>query len=323
MAEAASSRVCVVGSINMDLVVRTPRIPLPGETVLGGGYRTFPGGKGANQAVAAARMGASVSLIGCIGDDPHGIKIRQALEGEKLDLSGLITRAGQASGLALITVAEGGENTIVVSSGANSTLADADVQAHKALITSADTLLMQLEIPTPVVLCAAKLAREAGRAVVLNAAPARGLPPELLKLVDLVVMNRAEAARLLGLDPNSDPGRLALRLPELGVATAVLTLGGQGGILVHRGRIRRIPTPQVQSVDAVGAGDAFCGTIASEWGRVHAAAARSEAEFSLVEHAVLMASAAGALAATRSGAQPSIPQRAEVVPLAGTLRLGT
>lgn len=317
------AKVCVIGSINMDLVVRTPRLPVHGETVLGGGYRTFPGGKGANQAVAAARMGAKVSLIGCIGDDPHGPKVRAALDAESMDLAHLAVRAGQSTGLALITVAENGENTIVVSSGANASLTPEDVAAASAAITSADVTLLQLEIPLPAVLAAAQAAKSAGRAVLLNAAPARQLNADLLKLVDVVLVNKVEGARILGLEPNIDPGRLALRLPELGVHTAILTLGQQGAVLVHRGRIRRVPTPGVQPVDATGAGDAFCGVFAAMWPAAHAATARSDAEFAAVERAVLMASAAGALATTKLGAIPSLPTRAEIEPLAADLKLGT
>lgn len=310
--------VCIVGSLNMDLVVRAPRIPTPGETVLGNTYRTFPGGKGANQAVAAARMlgaGARVSLIGCLGDDPHGAKLRAALEAEGIDLSHVLVRAGEQhpTGLALITVAEGGENTIVVSPGANASLQISDVEAARATIQGSAVLLMQLEVPTAAVAAAAKIAREAGRAVILNAAPARQLPPEMLKQVDVLVVNRTEAAIMLGMDPGIDAARLALRLPELGVATVVLTQGVQGAILAHKGRPRRMAAVTVQAIDAVGAGDAFCGALAASWARVHAAiTARSPDEFRLCEDAVRTATVAGALATTKAGALPSMPRREDV-----------
>jgi ribokinase len=311
--------VCVIGSLNMDLVVRAPRIPKPGETVLGGAYRTFPGGKGANQAVAAARMlggGGKVAFVGSVGDDPHGIKIKAALEPEGIDLSRLMTRPGEATGLALITVAEGGENTIVVAPGANALLTAADVEASKEIIENSDVLLMQLEVATVAVAAGAKLAREAGKAVILNAAPARQLAPDLLKQVDVLVVNRSEAAILLAMDPTVDPARLALRLPELGVPTVLLTQGALGAILAHKGRPRRIPSPTVQPLDTVGAGDAFCGALAARWGVVHAAIkSRSPVEFVLVEEAVKVAAAAGALATTKSGALPSMPRVEEVMPL--------
>jgi ribokinase len=319
---AQQHSVCVVGSLNMDLVVRAPRIPAAGETVLGGSYRTFPGGKGANQAVAAARMLAGegwVALIGCIGDDPHGQKLRAALEPEGLDLSRLLVRAAEqhATGLALITVADGGENTIVVSPGANASLTAADIEAARESIESAGVLLCQLEVPTATVAAAVKIAREAGRGVILNAAPARALPPELIKMVDVLVVNKTEAAIMLAMDPGIDAARLALRLPDLGAPTVILTQGAHGAILAHKGRPRRMPAVPVQAVDAVGAGDAFCGALAACWGPVLAAIrAKSPEEFKLVEEAVKLATVAGAVATTKAGALPSMPRRAEVEEMA-------
>lgn len=324
MSQPLPSRVCVVGSVNMDLVVRSPRLPAPGETVMGGSYRTYPGGKGANQAVAAARMGAQVSFVGAIGDDPHGTKVLAALEAERLDLSHLLVRPGETTGLGLITVADGGENMIVVSPGANATVKVEDVQQAREVITGADVLLLQLEIPTSAIIEAARMAHDAGVCVMLNAAPARVLPAELLKHIDVLIVNRVEASVLLGVDSNSDPGRMTLRLPELGPPTILLTLGAQGSIISHRGRPRRVPTPQVAAIDCVAAGDAFCGALAAAWKPVHEAAKiRNPEEFKLVEPAVLLASAAGALAATKLGAIPSLPTREEVLPLVSALKFGT
>lgn len=303
----------------MDLVVRAPRIPVPGETVLGGSYRTFPGGKGANQAVAAARMGAHVSLIACLGDDAHGQRLRDAMTPEGMDLSGLRVREKEATGLALITVAEGGENTIVVAPGANASLSPEDVQQSAVLITGADVLLVQLEVPLASVQAAAAIARGAGRCVVLNAAPARVLPRELLSLVDVLIVNQTEAMRMLNIDSRLDPARLALRLPELGLTTVLLTLGSSGAIMAHKGRPKRLSPPGVRSVDSVGAGDAFCGALAVAWAEVHAAQKRKDhREFELAEHAALVAAAAGALATTKPGAIPSMPTRADIDSLMAT-----
>lgn len=320
--ELAGNSVCVVGSVTMDLVVRAPRLPKPGETVLGGAYRTFPGGKGANQAVAAARMGVPTTLVAAIGDDPHGVKVKAALEVESIQLERLLVRAGEATGLGLITVDDDGENQIVVSPGANATLTADDVRASEALIQSAHVLLLQLESPNATVLEAARLARAAGKSVILNAAPGRIVSQELMKLVDVLVVNRPEAATLLQMDSSIDPARLALRLPELGPATSLLTLGSQGAILAHRGRPRRVPTPSVKAVDAVGAGDAFCGALASAWAPVHACERKGGPdELRCVERAVLLASAAGAMAATRAGAMPSMPRRSEIEPLAASMKI--
>jgi ribokinase len=304
--------VCVVGSVNMDLVVRVQRLPGVGETVLGSGYRTYPGGKGANQAVAARRAGAPAALIASVGDDAHGHRVRQALENEGINLTGLVVRKGETTGLGLVTVAEGGENVIVVSPGANASLTPDDVVQATGLIQSAAALLVQLEIPLPSVTAAIMIAREAGKTVLLNASPARQVPTDLLRKVDVLVVNRAEGARLVGMDLGADPARIAVRLPDLGPSTIVLTLGAQGSVLIHRGRPRRFPAPHVESVDTTGSSDAFCGALAASWPVVSRAGARSAEELALAERAVLFATAAGALATTRPGAIPSLPARADV-----------
>lgn len=325
MADASTNPlVCVLGSLNMDLVVRCPHLPAHGETVLGSSYKTYPGGKGANQAVAAARMGATVSIIGRIGDDAHGPRLRSVLESDRVGTTHLHTTTDIPSGLGMITVEDSGENTIVVASGANSLVSVEDVQAARSIIEGCDVLLLQLEVPMASNVEAAAIARAAGKAVVLNAAPARVLPLDLLKSVDVLVVNRHEAAMLTGQDPHVEPGRIALRLPELGVHAVLLTLGAQGSILVHKGRIRRVPTPRVSAVDSVGAGDAYVGALAVGWVAVQKAArAKSHDEFKLAEEAALRASAAGALATTKPGAISSLPKREDVEQLAATLRIGS
>lgn len=300
----------------MDLVVRVPRLPRGGETILGGSYRTFPGGKGANQAVAARRLGAEVTLIAAMGDDPHGREVRKTLEAEGLDLTHLFVRPGRSTGLAMITVAEGGENTIVVAPGANGTLSAEDIEPARSAIASCDVLLMQLETPLATVAAAAKIARESGKPVILNAAPARGLTPELLKLVDVLLVNRTEAGLLSQMSPTIEPARLALRLAEIGPPTVVVTLGAHGAIVAHRNRPKRVAACPIKAIDAVGAGDAFAGALAVCWPPVHAAAkAKSPDEFVLLDAALGTASAAGAFATTKQGAIPSLPTREEVASL--------
>lgn len=306
-------KVCVVGSVNMDIVVRCQRLPKPGETLLGSSYKAFPGGKGANQAVAAARLGARVSFVGAVGDDAHGRELVKTLEGEAIDLSHLFVRSGRASGLAMITVAEGGENTIIVAPGANATLTTDEIALARSAIENSDVLLMQLETPTSAVLAAAKIAAEAGKPVILNAAPARAIPPELSRLLSVLIVNRTEAGILGGLDPSVEPSRLALRLADSGPTAVVLTLGSQGAVVAYRNRPKRVGSFGVQAVDAVGAGDAFAGALAFGWPAVHAAyKAKSPDEFALLDLALAMASAAGALATTKAGAIPSLPHKAEV-----------
>lgn len=314
MAEPAGQpRVCVIGSINMDLVVRAPRLPVAGETILGTSFRRFPGGKGANQAVAARRMGASVSMIGCVGDDAHGREMRGILEQEEIDISHVLVREGGATGVGAITVADGGENSIVVVAGANGSLTPEDIQRARPVIEGSDVLLAQLEVPLSCVLAAAMMARAAGGTFILNAAPARPLSSDLLKLVDVLVVNRTEASTLSGLDAGIEPARLALRLAENGPPAVVLTLGPQGSIVAYKGRPKRVQTLQVRAVDAVGAGDAFAGALAVRWVTVRAAIReRSPDEFRLVEEALSVASAAGALATLKPGAIPSLPGEPQV-----------
>lgn len=307
--------VCVVGSLNMDLVVRVPKLPAPSETVLGGAYRTYPGGKGANQAVAAARMGAKVSLIGCIGSDAHGSKLRETLDPEGLNLTYLHTRQDSATGLGLVMVADGGQNMIVVSPGANASLTAEDIQAARQAILESQVLLTQLETPNPALAECIQIADDAGKVIILNAAPARILSRDLLKRVDVLVVNRSEAAKLLSVEPTMDPARMMLRLPDLGPPTVVVTLGAQGAILCSKGRPRRVNSPHVEAIDAVGAGDAFCGTLAALWPEV--VAANHHDELPKIEEIVAIACAAGAVACTRSGAIASLPRRDEVMKLLG------
>jgi len=322
-------RVCVLGSLNMDIIVRAERLPMPGETVLGRGYNATPGGKGANQALAASRLGAIVTLIGSVGDDPHGAKLKGVLAAEGIDLRHVRTQPappeGQPTGLGLITVAEGagGENTIVVAAGANAAVRPEDVRAAVDAITGCDCLLLQLELPMQAVLEAVRLAASAPggrRPIILNASPARQLPLELLKHVDVIVVNRAEAQVLTGMDQHTDPARLAFRVAEFGPPTVVLTLGPQGSVLCHRGRPKRIPTIRVTAIDTVGAGDAFAGALAAGWSTVrHAIAARSQDEHRLLDAALVRASVAGALATTRKGAIPAMPTASEVDARVGDL----
>jgi ribokinase len=293
----------------MDFVVRTPRLPAAGETILGGPFDTSPGGKGANQAVAAARMGADVMMIGRVGADAYGGQMRDVLAGEGVDVANIIQRADAATGVALITVDDAhGENTIVVAGGANRTLAAVDVDAARAAIEAADVLLMQLEIPVDTVAHAIGTARSADVRIVLNAAPGTKLPETLLEGAHVLIVNRGEAAMLAGADVKDDPAEIAERLAATGAAAVAITLGAEGALLCDGSGARRIPAAKVEPVDTVGAGDAFAGALA-------AALARG-AE---LDEAGRLASAAGALATTRRGAIPSLPGADEVKRLVATI----
>ncbi|WP_424214248.1 PfkB family carbohydrate kinase [Streptomyces sp. BI20] len=289
--------VAVLGSANVDLVVRTARAPALGETVTGASFTTAPGGKGANQAVAAARAGARVSFTGAVGDDPHGAFLRAALLADGIDLTGLRTLPG-TTGTAHVTVDDAGHNAIVVVPGVQAELT-ALTPADTARITAADTLLLQLEVPLPLVLAAARAARAAGVRTVLTPAPVPGTPPaELFAVTDLLVPNEHEAAALTG---RTDPYEAAAALLEL-VPEVVVTLGAAGSLWRRRGlEPVRVPAPRVRAVDTTAAGDTFVGTLAAGL----AAGTPTPA-------ALTRAATAAALAVTRPGAQPSMPNASEV-----------
>jgi ribokinase len=300
----------VLGSINMDLVVRAPRLPDRGETLLGGPFARHPGGKGANQAVAAARLGARVAMVGRVGADEHGRALVAGLAAEGIDVAGVAADPDAPTGVALITVDERGENTIVVSPGANAALGAAELEAALDLAASCDVVLAQLEVPLESVARAARVARAAGTLVVLNAAPAAPLPAPLLRDVDVLVVNEPEARAIAGgpVESRADAEDLAAGLAAAGPGIVVVTLGARGCVARHRGATVRHPAFAVQAVDATAAGDAFVGALAA------ALAAEGPAA---LPAALRLASAAGALAASGHGAQPSLPGRSAVETLLG------
>ena len=298
-----AKRIVVVGSINMDLVTRANKIPIPGETVIGGDLQTFPGGKGANQAVAAARLGADVALVGHVGNDLFAEQLRENLAVDQVDHS-FVTGVEAASGVALIVVDATGQNSIVVASGANGRLTPADVEAAAGVIKSADVMLLQLEVPLETVQRAADLAHDSGVKVILNPAPAQPLPASLLRLVDVLIPNESEAAMLSSVAVDDEEGLqlAATKLQAFGVATIILTLGSRGALLAQDGKFRHFPSFDVADVvDTTAAGDAFVGGLAT-----------AMAEGLPVQTAIPWGNAAGALAITRAGAQPSLPTRQEV-----------
>ena len=295
--------IAVVGSANTDLTVAAGRLPAPGETVLGGALQTAGGGKGANQAVAAARAGAQVAFVGRVGDDAFGQQTRERLQREGVDTQNLITDEHEPSGVALIIVDQHGENLIAVAPGANWRVSAEDVYAARDLLAAADLVLVQLEIPREAVQAAAEVAHEAGKAVLLDPAPAPAPEDgvELLKQADYVTPNRAEAARLLGLDAAEPPEALARRLCEQGPRAVFLTMGADGACVCERRDCLHVAAPRVRAVDTVGAGDCFAGALA-----VALAAGASVAE------AARFATCAATLAVQRPGAQPAMPRRAEI-----------
>lgn len=293
--------VAVLGSSNTDLVVPVGRIPRVGETVLGSDLVIAPGGKGANQAVAAARLGVEVRFIGAVGDDRFGADALEGLRAEGLDVGRVRVVPGVPSGVALITVDSEGGNAIAVSSGANARVSANDVRAAAGALDDASVLLVQLETPMHAVREGLRLARERGCRTVLDPAPAPpgGLPDAVLALVDVLTPNEGEARDLVGGD--GDPEELARALLRRGAGAVVLTLGGEGALVTTPERTEMLPAHQVRAVDTTAAGDAFNGGLA-------AALSRGEDLFAAARYA----SAVAALSVTKRGAQPSMPAAPEV-----------
>lgn len=297
--------IAVVGSINMDVAVRTARLPVPGETVRGGEALLSLGGKGANQAVAAARLGAIVRMIGGVGDDAFGGAALEALAGEAVDLTGVKCWPGAATGVALITVGGDGQNMITLSPGANARLSSAEVASQAALLSGCKVLLLQNETPPEAAHAAIQLLKDA--IVIADPAPAAGFDPDLIASADIVTPNESEATLLTGVAVRDQASALeaARRLVALGAGTALVKLGAAG--VVHAGRLDggegegHVPAPAVTAVDTVAAGDCFNGALAV-----------ALAEGARLREALAFACRAAAIAVTRPGASASMPRRAEM-----------
>jgi len=297
--------ILVVGSLNTDLVVQAPHFPLPGETISGGDLQVIPGGKGANQAVAAARLGANVSMLGRVGKDNFGDFLLDNLKSNSVD-SQLVQRDDASTGTATIIVDANGQNSIVLSAGANGKVSTTDVEHASPLHHK--LLLLQLEIPTLTVLRAAQLAKENGVTVILNPAPAKEIPDELIALADFIVPNETELSLLTGMDVNDLPSteKAARVLLERGAKHVIVTLGSKGALLVDKKTSTQVDTFKVDVVDTTAAGDAFIGGFATKL-------LESDSKLSdALQMAVQYGCACGALATTKFGAQPSLPTKEEV-----------
>lgn len=291
--------IAIVGSLNHDLTVVAPHLPRPGETVLGNNHYWDNGGKGANQAAAAARLGASVAMFGLVGDDEHGESLVDGLTQEGIDTAGVGIDHERRTGLAVITVDDEAENTIVVSPGANSALTAGEIESHRSTIADAKVLLAQLEVPAEAVASAVEICRGI---ICLNPAPAQALPIGLFERIDVLIPNRSELAALadVTIPTNRDETLEAIScLPATGAV--VVTLGSDGALVVESGESALVPSHAVSAIDPTGAGDAFCGALAFALSR----------DRDLLE-ATKWAVAVGALATTRQGAQASMPTAAEV-----------
>ncbi len=296
--------ILVIGSLNMDFVVRTDKLPLGGETIKGREFRMIPGGKGANQALAVARLGGQARMIGRVGADRFGRNLKDGLSSAGVDTSQVWSTPDVATGVALILVENGGQNQITVAAGANERLTPGDLQ--QTFETFKDGyLLLQLESPLETVQAAASLARQRGLTTILDPAPAASLPSSLLRSLDFLTPNESEALLLLGQPPGQirlgEAPALGRRLMELGPDTVVLKLGDKGAWLVNRRECRHFPAHPVKAVDVTAAGDTFNGALAV-----------SLAEGRSLEQALCFANAAAALSVTHPGAQASIPSRSQV-----------
>ncbi|GAB2917161.1 ribokinase [Paraburkholderia jirisanensis] len=301
----ARARVAVVGSLNMDLVARAARLPQPGETLAGQSFAQVPGGKGGNQAVAAARLGAQVAMLGRVGADANGAQLRAGLEAEQIDCAALETSPSAPTGVALIIVDDGSQNAIVIIAGSNGELTPDTIARHEAVLAAADVVVCQLETPPDAVQAALTAARRLGKAVVLNPAPATGpLPAGWLPLIDYLIPNETEAAMLTGLPVGTpeEAATAAAALRRAGARNVLVTLGAQGVLAVlDDGVPQHFAAPRVAAVDTTAAGDTFIGGFAAQL-----------AQGAAVGDAIRFGQRAAALSVTRAGAQPSIPTRAEL-----------
>jgi ribokinase len=297
------AKVVVIGSLNMDLVTRAPRLPRGGETLIGESFATVSGGKGANQAVAAARVGAQVSMVGCVGSDAYGKELREALLAEQIDCQAVSTVEG-SSGVALIVVDDNSQNTIVIVAGANGALTPALIGCFDAVLQAADVIICQLEVPDVTVGHALKRARELGKVVILNPAPAsQPLPADWYANIDYLIPNESEASALSGLavESRQSAEAAATRLIEMGAGKVIITLGAEGSLFADGKSCAHFPAPAVKAIDTTAAGDTFVGGFAAAL-----AGGQSEAE------AIRFGQIAAALSVTRAGAQPSIPTLSDV-----------
>ncbi|HEY1996298.1 ribokinase [Paraburkholderia sp.] len=298
-------RVAVVGSLNMDLVARAPRLPHPGETLAGSSFAQVAGGKGGNQAVAAARLGAHVAMLGCVGTDANGAQLRAGLAAEGIDCAALETSPSAPTGVALIVVDDGSQNAIVIVAGSNGEVSAETIARHETVLAAADVVVCQLETPPDAVYATLATAARLGKTVILNPAPVTGpLPAEWFGLIDYLIPNELEAATLTGLPVESpaDAAVAAAALRRAGARNVLVTLGARGVHAALEGADAVLyDAPKVAAVDTTAAGDTFIGGLAAQL-----------AQGEPLDAAIRFAQRAAALSVTRAGAQTSIPRRAEL-----------
>jgi|ERR1035437_3973897 ribokinase len=295
--------VLVVGSANMDMVVTVDRFPFPGETIFGKKYRTYPGGKGANQAVACAKLGVRTYFIGKFGDDDFCETLTNSMRNVGVNLNNIFIDKEENTGTALITIDKEGQNKIIVISGSNMKLSLSDIESQRMLFGHVKIVLAQLEIPLDTVLKTAELSKKEGAIFILNPAPAQQLPDELLHRIDFLTPNEIELEQISGIKVSDEEsaGKAALDLINRGVRNVIVTLGSNGSLLVNKNEIKKFPAIEVQAVDTTGAGDSFNGAFAF-----------SLAKGNDMEKSVKFANKVASICVTRMGAQSSMPFYNEV-----------
>lgn len=301
----AMDRITVIGSLNMDMVINAPRIPALGETILGGGFSTIPGGKGANQATAIARLGGDLAMAGCVGDDAFGGQLIRSLKESSVDVSNVVKIPGCSTGVAVIAVC-GGDNCIIVDPGANGHMDAARVTSLKSLIAGSAMIVLQLEIPLDAVAQAMWIAKKHDVKVLLNPAPAVPLDPEILRMTDFITPNESECGILTGrtIRTVDDAKEATMLLRDREANAVVVTLGENGALLRDKDGPYHVTARKVTAVDTTAAGDSFTGALA--WAVVHGKSMRDSVRF---------ASLAASVTVTRRGAQTSLPSYAEVIAL--------
>lgn len=302
--DSKDNKIVVIGSMNTDMVISSKRIPLPGETVMGGKFMMNSGGKGANQAVAAARLDGNVYFIAKSGNDLFGRRAISQYQEDNINTDYMVADPELPSGVALILVDEKGENSISVASGANGSLSPKDIDAASELIADCKIVLMQLETPVETIEHAARLAYLQGKTVILNPAPARELSDDLMKYVNILIPNETEATLLSGIEINNvdDARRAAEEISRRGIQTVIITLGSKGSLIKDGDDFHLVPCRKVKAVDTTAAGDTFCGAFAV-----------ALAEGRNIVEAVEFATRCAAITVTRPGAQMSLPRRSEVL----------
>ncbi|MBV7273289.1 ribokinase [Clostridiaceae bacterium UIB06] len=303
------NRICILGSINMDLVLRVDRMVKSGETILSKDYKKISGGKGANQAVAAKRLGCNVCFIGKVGDDENGYQLMKILEKDQIDISNIKYSKSSPTGMAIITVDDSGSNSIIVIPGANMEISEKDIEEAEEIIKNSKLLIAQFETPLESIINAFRVAKANGVTTILNPAPAKKVPDELLKLTDIIIPNETEAFDLTGVKVEDIEGvkKAAKVFVEKGVKFVIITLGERGAALLDDEKLSIVQAHKVKAIDTTAAGDSFIGALASKL------QSEDKIDFETIERAIKFSNKVSSIVVQRQGAQPSLPHLEEVI----------